>query len=154
LLNIFLHIRKGNILLDIELFVLYNVIMKGGVDVDFLEKLDFLMYKGKLNKKKLSEQSDIPYTTIVGWYKRGYSNMSLLTFKKICDYFGVTMDCMARDEVSEIEYYSPKKKNLHITPEEELLVKCYRAADDLDKTLALRAVKADEEESFKKQGAG
>ncbi len=53
------------------------------------------------------------------------------------------MDSMSRDDVVEIEYYNPKKKELLITPEEEILVKCYRTADDLDKTLALRAVNAD-----------
>lgn len=112
--------------------------------MNFLEKLDFLMDKNKLNKKKLAEQSDVPYTTIVGWYKRSYSGITLSTFKKICDFFGVTMDSMARDEVTEIEYYNPKKKDLHITKDEEILIKCYRVADDLDKTLALRAVNADQ----------
>lgn len=120
----------------------------------FLEKLDYLMKKNNLNKKRLSDQSNIPYSTIDGFYKQSYNNIKLSTFKKLCEYFGVTMDCMARDEVSEIEYYNPKKKSLHITAEEELLIECYRSADDLDKTLALRAVKADEKEASKKQGAG
>lgn len=120
----------------------------------FLEKLDFLMKKNSLNKKRLSDQSGIPYSTIDGFYKQSYNNIKLSTFKRLCDFFSVTMDSMARDEVTEIEYYNPKKKDLHITPEEELLVKCYRAADDLDKALALRAVKADEKEDSKKQGAG
>lgn len=119
--------------------------------MNFLEKLDFLMDKNKLNKKKLAEQSDVPYTTIVGWYKRSYSGITLSAFKKICDFFGVTMDSMARDEVTEIEYYNPKRKDLHITPEEEILVKCYRTADDLDKTLALRAVNADQVMETKKE---
>lgn len=117
----------------------------------FLEKLDYLMKKNNLNKKRLSDQSGIPYSTIDGFYKQSYNNIKLSTFKKLCDYFGVTMDCMARDEVSEIEYYNPQKKSLHITPEEELLVKCYRAADDLDKTLALRAVNADQEMESRKE---
>lgn len=117
----------------------------------FLDKLDYLMKKNNLNKKRLSDQSGIPYSTIDGFYKQSYNNIKLSTFKKLCDYFGVTMDCMARDEVSEIEYYNPQKKSLHITPEEELLVKCYRAADDLDKTLALRAVNADQEMESRKE---
>ena len=119
--------------------------------MNFLEKLDFLMDKNKPNKKKLAEQSDVPYTTIVGWYKRSYSGITLSAFKKICDFIGVTMDSMARDEVTEIEYYNPKRKDLHITPEEEILVKCYRTADDLDKTLALRAVNADQVMETKKE---
>lgn len=116
----------------------------------FLEKLDFLMKSNDLNKKRLSERSGIPYTTIVNWYKRSYDNMSLSIFKDLCDFFSVTMDSMARDDVTEIEYYNPNKKSLHITPEEELLIRCYRSADDLDKTLALRAVKADEKGDVEK----
>lgn len=119
----------------------------------FLEKLDYLLYINKINKHKLSESSGIPYTTILNFYKQSYDNIKLSTFKKLCDFFGVTMDSMARDEISDIEYCNPKKKELHITEEEELLVKCYRSADDLDKTLALRAVKADKD-IFKKQNIG
>lgn len=120
--------------------------------MDFLDKLETLMSKHNIkNKKQLSAQSGIPYTTIVNWYKRGYENMTISNFKTLCDFFGVTMDSMARDEVTEIEYYNPKKKDLHITPEEEILVKCYRSADDLDKTLALRAVNADQAVEAKKE---
>lgn len=138
-----------------ELFFFYNGTEGRIFDVNFLDKLDFLMYKNKLNKKKLSELADIPYTTIVGWYKRNYTGMTLSAFKKVCDYFGVTMDSMARDEVLEIEYYNPNKKNLHISKDEELLLQCYRESDNLGKELAMRAVKADEKEiSAEKQNAG
>ncbi len=119
--------------------------------MNFLDKLDTLMTENNLNKKSLANDSGIAYTTIVNWYKRGYDNMTISIFKKLCDYFGVTMDYMARDEVTEIEYYNPRKKDLHITAEEELLVRCYRVADELDKALALRAVKADEKEKSQKE---
>lgn len=112
--------------------------------VSFLEKLDLLMSEKGLNKKRFSEESGIAYTTIVNWYSRGYDNMSISIFKKLCDFFGVTMDSMGRDDVDMIEYYTPNKKDLHITKEEEFLISCYRNADTLDKELALRAVKADE----------
>ncbi len=111
----------------------------------FLEKLDFLIKKNELNKHSLSDLSNIPYTTIMGWYKRGYDNMSISIFKKLCDFFGVTMDSMGRDDVDKIEYYNPGKKDLHITREEEMLIKCYRAADDMHKGLAECAVGADKE---------
>ena len=104
-----------------------------------------------LNKHSLSDVTGVGYTTIDAFYKKGYKNMKLSNFRAICDYFCVTMDSMARDEVNEIEYYNPKKKDLHITPEEEILVKCYRTADDLDKTLALRAVNADQAMEAKKE---
>lgn len=121
------------------------------MNTDFLDKLETLMSKHSIkNKKQLAMQSGIPYTTIVNWYNRGYENMTISNFKTLCNFFGVTMDSMARNEVTEIEYYNPKKKDLHITPEEEILIKCYRTADDLGKTLALRVVNADQAVEAKK----
>lgn len=108
--------------------------------MDFLSKLDILMTERSLNKRRLSEECGIPYTTIVNWYKRGYDNMSLSNFTLLCNFFGVTMDSMARDDVESPEKYDPDKKGLHITSEERFLVACYREADTLDKELALRAL--------------
>lgn len=119
----------------------------------FLEKLDKLMADRDLNKKTLSEKSGIAYTTIVNWYKRGYDNMTISIFKRLCDFFCVTMDSMARND-AKIEYYNPGKKDLHITTEEEYFLKCYRAADNMHKGLAWCAVGADEKEKMKNQNAG
>lgn len=117
----------------------------------FLEKLDYLIKRKNINKHKLSELSGIPYTTIINFYKQSYDNIKLSTFKKICDYFGVTMDSMVRDEL-EIEYYNPNKKDLHITREEELFLQCYRAADDMHKGLADCAVGADKAQDTAAKG--
>lgn len=51
--------------------------------MDFLEKLDFLMKRYGLNKRSLSQKSEIPYTTIDNWYKRGYENLTLPTLRKL-----------------------------------------------------------------------
>lgn len=112
--------------------------------MNFLSKLDALMADKKLNKRRLAEESGIPYTTIINWYKRGYDNMSLSNFKILCDFFKVTMDSMARDDVEELEKCAPKQKSIHISKEEEALVTCYREADRLDKELALRALNVHE----------
>lgn len=116
----------------------------------FLEKLDYLIKKRDINKHKFSELSGIPYTTIINFYKQSYDNMKLSTFKKICDYFGVTMDSMARDEL-EIEYYNPGKKDLHITKEEEIFLQYYRTADDMHKGLAECAVGIDKSRDTEKK---
>ena len=110
----------------------------------FLEKLDFLLKENNINKHKLSEQSGIPYTTITNFYKQSYENIKLSTFKKLCGFFNVTMDSMARDDIDIPLPYNPNKKDLHITKDEEFLISCFRTSDDLDKELALRALKADE----------
>lgn len=117
----------------------------------FLEKLDYLIKEKKINKHKLSELSGVPYTTIINFYKQSYDNIKLSTFKKICGFFDVTMDSMARDEL-EIEYYNPNRKNLHITKKEELFLECYRTADDMHKGLAECAVGADKVQDTAKDG--
>ena len=108
--------------------------------MDFLSKLDLLMASKKLNKRRLADESGIPYTTIVNWYKRGYDNMALSNFKILCDFFDVTMDSLARDDVEQLEKKSSKQDSVHISKEEKLLITCYREADSLDKELALRAL--------------
>ena len=93
--------------------------------MEFLLKLDSLMENRKLNKRRLSLQSGIPYTTIDGWYKRGYENISMSTFKTLCAFFGVTMESMAYDD-RDIEYEKDVKREF--PDDESVLLRGYRAA--------------------------
>jgi DNA-binding Xre family transcriptional regulator len=58
-----------------------------------------------LNKRQLSIKTEMPYSTIDNLWKRNTDSMRLPTFRKLCDYFGVTMDSMAYDD-QEIVYRS------------------------------------------------
>ncbi len=60
--------------------------------MDFLEKLNYLMEKNHLNKSTLSKACNIPYTTIDGWYKKGYKGLKLTTLRKLAEYFGTSLD--------------------------------------------------------------
>ena len=60
--------------------------------MDFLKKLDALMGERNLNKRKLSIESGIPYTTINGWYTRGYGQIKLPALQSLSTFFGVTME--------------------------------------------------------------
>ena len=60
--------------------------------MDFLDKLNFLMEKNHLNKSTLSKACNIPYTTIDGWYKKGYEGLKLTTLRKLAEYFGTSLD--------------------------------------------------------------
>lgn len=60
--------------------------------MDFLEKLNHLMEKNHLNKSTLSKACNIPYTTIDGWYKKGYEGLKLTTLRKLADFFGTSLD--------------------------------------------------------------
>lgn len=66
--------------------------------MDFLEKLDMLMAERHINKSILSKESDIPYTTIAGFYTKGYDKVKLSTLKKLSQYFGVTLDELVADD--------------------------------------------------------
>lgn len=68
--------------------------------MDFLEKLNYLMDKHHLNKSTLSKSCDIPYTTIDGWYKKGYEGLKLTTLRKLSNFFGTSLDFWANDKVS------------------------------------------------------
>ena len=87
---------------------------KGVLQLTFLEKLDYLMEKNHLNKRKVSLGSGIPYSTIDAFYKVGYNNIKLSTFRKLCDYFGVSMDSLARDDMDELIPFDPNMKDFRI----------------------------------------
>ena len=65
--------------------------------MDFLVKLNNLMDENQLNKNTLSKACDIPYTTIDGWYKKGYEGLKLTTLRKLSSYFGVPLDYWVND---------------------------------------------------------
>ena len=67
--------------------------------MDFLEKLNYLMEKNHLNKSTLSKACNIPYTTIDGWYKKGYEGLKLTTLRKLAEYFGTSLDYWASENV-------------------------------------------------------
>ena len=77
--------------------------------MNFLEKLDFLMGKMKINKRKLSQISGVPYTTIDGFYKKGYENTKISTIRKIASALDVSLDYLVDESISD-EHYRPQIK--------------------------------------------
>ena len=66
-----------------------------------IDKLDILMKEKEINKKELSRQAKIPYTTIVNFYEKGTDNVKLSTLLKLSRYFSVTLDYIADDDIEE-----------------------------------------------------
>ena len=85
--------------------------------MDFLQKMDFLMGKYGLNKLTLSQNSGIPYSTIVGWYKKGYEGLKLTTLRKLSDYFNTTLDYWINEDEIDPNYW---KANGFIVNGEEM----------------------------------
>ena len=92
--------------------------------MDFLDKLNFLMDKQNMNKNMLSKACDIPYTTIDGWYKRGYEGLKLPTLKKLSNYFDISLDYWVDDDL--VEPIPKKMDHLILTKKEEQLINDYR----------------------------
>lgn len=71
---------------------------KGCDNMNFLDRLDFLMRQHGLNKHTLAQKSGIPYTTIVGFYNRGYGNAKMSTIRQLAKFFNVTLDYLMDGE--------------------------------------------------------
>lgn len=97
--------------------------------MNFLEKLDYLMKKNNLNKSTLSKGCDIPYTTIDGWYKKGYEGLKLTTLRKLSKFFKTSLDFWVNDDEEDLTL-SPAQKSLiadleKLTEEELIAVKAF-----------------------------
>lgn len=75
--------------------------MKGLGGMTFTEKLDKLMKERGITRGKLAELSGVPYTTIVGFYEKGYENVKLSTLLKLIRFFGCSLDYLAIDGLEE-----------------------------------------------------
>lgn len=95
--------------------------------MDFLEKLNFLMNKNDLNKSTLSKACDIPYTTIDGWYKKGYEGLKLTTLRKLASFFKTSLDYWALDNDAMTEDFIKSARETEI-------IKKYRALDERGKS--------------------
>lgn len=67
--------------------------------MEFLDKLNYLMEINGLNKSTLSKACGIPYTTIDGWYKKGYEGLKLTTLRKLSSFFGVSLDFWIQEKI-------------------------------------------------------
>ena len=70
--------------------------------MNILEKLDYLMKTNGLNKHSLALKSGIPYTTIDGWYKKGWEKMYLTSLKRLSAFFHVSLEFW--DDEVEVGY--------------------------------------------------
>ena len=95
--------------------------------MDFLEKLNMLMKDRDLNKNSLSKLSGIPYTTIDGWFKKGYESMQLTTLKKLSNFFETSLDFWANDSINDHSY--GKTNDFKVKFSEMQAIKKYRLLD-------------------------
>ena len=92
-----------------------------------LEKIELLMRENDMNKRQISLRGEIPYSTVDGWWKKGFENMRVSTFKTLCAFFGVTMESMAYDD-REIAY--TKDEQMVFDAEDAELIRNYHRLDE------------------------
>lgn len=99
--------------------------------MNFLEKLDYMMEKMSINKSKLSQISGVPYTTIDGFYKKGYENTKISTVRKIASALNVSLDYLVDDNISDERYKPPraKKSPSDLSEEAKKVAKDYDSID-------------------------
>ena len=99
--------------------------------MNFLEKLDYMMRKLSLNKRKLSIMSGVPYTTIDAFYKKGYENTKISTVKKIASALNVSLDYLVDDSISDESYRPPaiKRSPSDISEEARKIARSYEKLD-------------------------
>ena len=97
----------------------------------FLETLDNLMQTHGLNKNSFSKQSGIAYTTIDGFYKKGYENAKLSTLRQIATFFHVSLDYLISGEEKIIELEDSNEYKLLTT---------YRKLNTFGKNAALERI--------------
>ncbi len=85
------------------------------------EKLDRLMQEKGINRRQLSQQSEIPYMTIVNFYEKGTDNVKLSTLKKLANYFCVSLDYIADDSVEAASSFA----HIELADEERSLIESF-----------------------------
>lgn len=116
--------------------------------MNFLEKLNYLMEKMSINKSKLSQISGVPYTTIDGFYKKGYENTKISTIRKIAAALNVSLDYLVDDNILDESYQPPTiKKAPSISEEAQKIAKSYEKLTDHGKG-AVKAILGYEEKAL------
>jgi len=94
--------------------------------MNLLQKLTALMEENHDTVASLSRKSEVPYTTIDGLFKKGYANARISTVAAICTAYGVSMDYLIRDEITDRQY---GMHDIHdLTDREMTLIDYFRAA--------------------------
>lgn len=114
----------------VYVILILDCFIKGVLETDFLQKLDQIKYeRGLKSNSELARACGVPYTTIDGFYKKGYENAKISTLKKIAEAFNVSLDWLILDR-SPDEY----------TAAEKSLVRSWRRADDDHRNIAATAL--------------
>lgn len=104
---------------------------------NLLQKIDFLMQRdGIKSKMQLAKFANIPYSTLTSLYNKDFKKAKLPTIEAICNVFGVTLDYLCRDEITDPNYGISPLSSSDLSEDETQLVEDYRSLNDEGKEKA------------------
>ena len=101
----------------------------GGQVVDILERITELRKIRNWTEYRLSEESDLPQSTINTWYKKGI-NPTIAPLEKICAAFGITLS----------QFFIEDHESAVILTSEQMDMLKYWSALDTDQKQAICAL--------------
>lgn len=66
--------------------------------MSFLDRIDSMLSEKGANKNQMAAATGIPVSTIYSWYKKGFDGIALPTLRKLCEYFGCTLEWLVNGE--------------------------------------------------------
>lgn len=98
---------------------------------NLLQKIDFLMQRdGLKSKMQLAKAANIPYSTLTSLYNKDFKKAKLPTIKAICSVFGVTLDYLCRDEITDPNYGLSSLSSSDLSEDETNLIEDYRSINE------------------------
>lgn len=112
--------------------------------MNMIEKINLLMEEKDLKKSDVANGAGVPYTTLDGLFKKGYENAKLPTLKKLALFFGVSMEYLANEEITDKNYGINTFKV--ISEQEKELLSLFRNATEKGRGMALGVLISNQEE--------
>ena len=118
--------------------------------MEFKDVFQQLRISKGLNQAELAKELNLSRSSI-SMYETGERNPSFEGLELIADYFNVDIDYLTGRTMKTTQLPNLESNALQLSSFEEQIVLAYRKADDVDKTIVLRALHLDSE--FRTTGA-
>jgi len=94
----------------------------------FLDRLDSILKSKNMNRKELSQISDIKYPTIDTWYNRSAENIKLSTLLKLTNALNCSLDYLVGN--SNVELIINVDNFIDVNKDEKEILTKYRKLDE------------------------
>ena len=91
-------------------YFLYNILknqlkwIRGGIYLNFLCNLEFLMDRNNINRSELAKAIGIAPSTINAWYTKDYKGITLKNLSKLASFFDISMEALVYGDQSSLTF--------------------------------------------------